>query len=43
MIAWLQGWAATLHIWLYDRQTYRLLRDLGDFNPDDFVEAGRPE
>ena len=41
MIAWLQGMAATLRIMLFERETYRILREKG-FNPDDFVEVGEP-
>lgn len=42
MIAWLRGWATTLHIMIFERETYRLLRDYSEFDEDDFVEAPRP-
>ena len=42
MIAWLSGWAATLRIMIFERDTYRFLRNLEDFNPDDFEEVGAP-
>lgn len=38
--AWLRGWASTLYIRLFDRDTYRALRE--PFNPEDFTEARRP-
>ena len=45
LTAWLQGWATTLHIMVFERETYRLLRDYSDrgFIEGDFVEAPRPE
>lgn len=42
---WLSGWAATLHIMIFNRDTYRMLRDWTDddvFDEDDFTEADRP-
>ena len=42
MISWLSGWATTLRIMIFEREIYRFLRDY-EFDPDDFVEAARPE
>jgi hypothetical protein len=37
---WLSGWATTLHIMIFERETYRALKE--PFNPDDYVEVDRP-
>lgn len=42
VISWLNGWAETLRIMIFDRETYRFLRDY-QMEPGDFVEAPRPE
>lgn len=42
MTRWLRGWYETARMWLFDRDTYRFLRDY-KFDPDDFVDAPRPE
>lgn len=38
---WLSGWATTLRIMVFERDTYRHLRE--PFDPDDYVEVGPPE
>ena len=38
--AWLSSWATTLHIMLFERETYRQLRE--PFDPGDFTEVPRP-
>lgn len=45
MRAWFSGWATTLHIMIFERETYRFLRDLNrrGFTEVDFVEVERPE
>lgn len=41
MLEWIRGWWETFLIWAFDRETYRALTK--PFDPDDFVEAKRPE
>jgi hypothetical protein len=41
MIDWIRGWYITIHMWLFDRETYNFLANY-KFDPDDFVEAPRP-
>jgi hypothetical protein len=41
LAAWLGSWATTLHIMVFERGTYRVLRDLA-LDPDEFTEAARP-
>lgn len=38
---WITGWVKTLRIMIFDRETYRFLRD-HEINPDDLVEVPRP-
>lgn len=40
LMAWLSGWATTLHIMFFERDTYRQLRE--PFNPDEYTEVFRP-
>ena len=40
-VRWLWCWATTLRIMLFERETYRFLRDY-EFNEDDFEDAPRP-
>ena len=42
VLDWLRGWAATLRIMLFERETYRFLRENREFNPDEFVEVSEP-
>jgi hypothetical protein len=37
---WLSAWATTLHIMIFERDTYRALTR--PFDPDDFTEVGPP-
>lgn len=39
---WLSSWATTLRIMVFERDTYRHLREEG-FDPDDFTEVGPPD
>jgi len=41
-INWLSSWATTIHIMLFERETYRILRDWTDSDPYEFVEVERP-
>ena len=41
LAAWLSSWATTLHIMIFERSTWKLLRD--DIDLDDFTEVFRPE
>lgn len=44
MTTWLRGWAVTLHIMIFERDTYRQLRDWRtDSLEDDFVDVPPPE
>jgi hypothetical protein len=40
LAAWLPGWATTLRIMVFERDTYRALRE--PFSPEDFTEVGPP-
>lgn len=42
-IDWLSTWATTLHIMIFERETYRFLRAYSEFNEDDFTEVNEPE
>ena len=42
MINWLRGWATTLHIMVFERETYKLLRGYSEFAEGDFGEVGPP-
>jgi len=42
LIRWFSSWATTLHIMLFERDTYRILRDKEEFGLDDFVEISSP-
>ena len=41
VLAWLSSWGTTLRIMLFERETYRVLRQEG-FRPEDFTEVSRP-
>lgn len=41
LAAWLSSLATTVRIMVFERETYRALRDPGEF-PDDYVEVFRP-
>ena len=38
VLAWLSSWGTTLRIMLFERETYRVLRQEG-FRPEDFTEV----
>jgi hypothetical protein len=38
---WIRGWAVTLRIMIFDRETYRFLRDYS-FEDEDFTEVEPP-
>ena len=40
LAAWLNSWATTLRIMVFEQNTYRVLRE--PFDPDEFTEAVRP-
>ena len=42
MSDWLRGWYETLHIMVFDRDTYRHLRDISLSLDDDFIEVEEP-
>ena len=42
LAAWLSSWATTLHMMVFERGTYRVLRDLA-LDPGEFTEAVPPD
>jgi hypothetical protein len=42
LISWLSSWGTTLHIMIFERETYRVLTSDEAFSPDDFTEVPRP-
>jgi hypothetical protein len=43
MISWLRGWAATLHIMVFERALYHQLRESIGAPWDEFTEVQPPE
>ena len=41
--AWLSSWATTLHIMVFERETYRDLLESIDAPIEDFTKVRRPE
>lgn len=41
LASWLSSWATTLHMMIFERSTYRVLKDLA-LDPDSFTDAPRP-
>ena len=39
--SWMCSWGTTLHIMIFERETYQILRE--PFDPDDYIEVGPPE
>lgn len=40
--SWLSSWATTLRIMVFERETYRVLREPGEPAGDEYVEVFRP-
>ena len=42
LAAWLSSWATTLHMMVFERGTYRVLRDLA-LDPEEFTGVSPPD